>query len=109
MKIYISLPITGKDETMQRRVAKMWQRYFESDGHVVTNPFDIKDMLDEYHINHNMKKPTWEQYMHEDLIELITNDALFLCDGWQDSNGCIEEVEMALHFKIKFMFERLHV
>ena len=41
--IYISIPMTGKDEAQQRRRADYWTRHFEALGYEVINPFDIGD------------------------------------------------------------------
>lgn len=100
MKIYLSLPITGKDECKQRQIAKMWQRYYESKGHIVSNPFDIYDRLIKL-----IPNPSLRVIMTEDLTELMTNDAIFLCNGWENSKGCLEEVELAIQQKLKVMFE----
>ena len=43
--IYISIPMTGKDEAQQRRKADYWTRHFEALGYEVINPFDIGDQL----------------------------------------------------------------
>lgn len=101
MKIYISLPISGKDESKQRQIAKMWQRYFEAQGHIVSNPFDIYDRLIKL-----IPNPSLQVIMVEDLAELMTNDAIFLCNGWENSKGCLEEVELAIQQKLKFKFEK---
>lgn len=101
MHIYISLPITGKNESEQRRKAIMWQNYLESKGHIISNPFDIFDRL----INLN-PNPSYRAIMQDDLAELITCDAIFLCNGWEESKGCLEEVELAIQQKLKVMFEK---
>ena len=43
--IYISIPMTGKDEAQQRRKADYWTRHFEALGYEVINPFDLGDKL----------------------------------------------------------------
>ncbi|MDR2906551.1 MAG: DUF4406 domain-containing protein [Bacteroidales bacterium] len=105
MKIYISLPIIGKDEAGQRQKSKKWQKHFEDKGHEVINPFDLSDNLDETFIKLG-KKPLYKDYMIEDLVNLAFCTHLFLCDGWSESKGCITEVEIAYKHKIKFLFER---
>jgi hypothetical protein len=106
MKIYISLPITGKDEKTQRRTARMWKLYWDSKGHTVINPFDLADRLDSLHRIGGLKPPTYREYMEVDLAELQTCDAIFFVNGWSESKGCIEEAEKAIICSIKPIFER---
>lgn len=102
MKIYLSLPINtpGYDIAVQRRIAKMWQRYFEAQGHIVSNPFDIYDRLCQFHKDTHRKPPTRSEIMTEDITELITNDTIFFCNGWSNSKGCLEEAELATQYVI---------
>ena len=108
IKTYISLPIDteGYDINLQRRKARMWQRYFEAEGHVVSNPFDIYDRLVQFHKDNHKQPPTRREIMTEDLTELMTNDHIFICDGWENSSGCIEEAELAISQNIKIQFEK---
>ena len=104
MTIYISLPIAGRCESSQRLKAKMFQRYFENEGHFVVNPFDLAD-----HLNRCFEKigqkPTYEDYMEADLFNLDFCSHVFLCEGWHDSKGCIREVEKALEGDTEFLYE----
>ena len=102
MKIYISLPITGKDETKQRQKAKAWQVYFKDRGIETINPFDVYDELR----TKSPKEPTYEEIMNEDLKYLDTCSHVILISGWQDSKGCIKEVERSIEKNLTFLFER---
>jgi len=44
--------------------------------------------------------------MTADLKELIKNDVIFFCNGWSESEGCIEEAELAMVCDMKVMFEK---
>ena len=105
MTIYLSIPITGKCELSQRKKAKMFQRYFEALGNEVVNPFDIYDQLRKCHLMIPGKEPTYEEILREDLCNLEWCSHIFLCDGWTESKGCITEVEKALEYNIKVLFE----
>jgi len=108
MRIYISLPIEtpGFDISTQRRTARKWQLYFEAQGHVVSNPFEIYDRLCQFHRDTHRKPPTRSEIMAEDLTELATNDVIFFCNGWEKSKGCLEEAELSWQQGIKVMFEK---
>lgn len=107
-KIYLSLPIdtNGYDVSTQMRIARKWQRYFEAEGHTVVNPFDVYDKLCRFKKDAGLKPPTRSEIMKEDIAELLFCNVIFLCNGWQNSKGCIEEAETATQFvKITVKFE----
>ncbi len=107
MKIYISIPITGHSDRKQRRKARMWQRYFEAEGHTVSNPFDIGDRLEKWHVHDKKPAPTYRDYMRDDIAELICCDAIFFVKGWDKSKGCLEESEVATQIMdLKILFEK---
>ncbi len=108
MKIYISLPINteGYDINLQRKNAKKWQLHLESQGYSVSNPFEIYDRLCQFHKDTHRKQPTRLEIMTADLKELIKNDVIFFCNGWSESEGCIEEAELAMVCDMKVMFEK---
>ncbi len=106
MKIYISLPITGHDEMIQRRKARLWQSHFRNRGHEVINPFDVSDVLDNFHKDTRRKPPTYREYMDEDLKELAECTHIFFIEGWQNSKGCIEEAEFSIENNINVLFEK---
>jgi hypothetical protein len=93
-KIYLSLPITGKDMVAQRRLANLWQKYLESRGYGVINPFELYDALakDMYPV-----EPTYEEIMRVDLWWLRnSSDEIIFIDGWFDSSGCMRELELTI-------------
>lgn len=104
MIIYISLPITGRCEKTQRRKARMIQRLLEADGHGVINPFDLGDILDTV-----LGNPTYEQYMYYDIMAINQRaNAIFLCEDWSVSSGCMDEVDAAMKKGIVFLFESIY-
>jgi len=101
-KIYISLPITGRDEEVQRRLAGLWAKYFENRGYNVLNPFDVYDELIELW----GRAPTYREIMHVDLMLLSDKCSdILLVGDWHNSNGCMEEVDTATAKGIKIWYD----
>lgn len=96
MKIYISIPISGHDETEVRNHADLIKAALSRAGHTPVSPFDI----------FAGKNPTYVEYLCSDLQVLATCDAIYLADGWQFSRGCRIEANFAKEFDKEFMYER---
>lgn len=103
--IYISIPMIGHEEQTQRQHAAYWQRYWEQRGYEVVNPFILADMLKASYMNIAGREPTYAEYLHEDLINLEWCSDIFMCNGWTNSFGCMEECDKSIAHKIKFHFE----
>ena len=103
--IYISIPMTGKDEAQQRRKADYWTRHFEALGYEVINPFDIGDQLKKMFLYQTQKEPTYADYLSEDLLHLESCTDILLCEGWTESFGCMAEVDVAVKEGIQCHFE----
>lgn len=86
-KIYISLPITGRDENERRYYANsiitMLGRTMPE--YEVVNPLDNKL---EYNVH-------WSKHMTEDIKMLLECDAIYMCKDWQWSHGCKLEHDIA--------------
>lgn len=95
MKIYISLPITGR-ETEAREKADRVKTMLSKMGWDVINPFEI------YH----SPDASYGQMLGADIATLIEYcDAIFLCRGWNNSPGCRVEYFVAREFNKKIIFE----
>lgn len=94
MKIYISLPITGREEDA-REHADLIKSALSRNGHEVVNPFDI----------YCGKNPTYADYLCNDLRALADCDAIMMCDGWQYSRGCRIEHFFASEFGKDIWYE----
>ena len=97
--------MTGYDDIIQRTKADVWQRYWEERGYKVVNPYDLADMLKASYANIVKREPTDAEYLHEDLINLEWCSDIFMCNGWTNSFGCMEECDKSIAHKIKFHFE----
>ena len=85
-KIYISIPITGKDYKKQREHADEIACSLSRQGWRVINPFNI----------YAGKDPGYFDYICADLRALADCDAIYFCSGWEHSCGCGIEHDFAL-------------
>ena len=94
-RIYISIPISGHDlEEVKEKARKAKIRV--SHWCDVITPFDVCPEPD---------KP-YSYYMGKDIEALLECDAIFLCEGWQNSKGCMAEFEVARIYGKEIMFEK---
>jgi hypothetical protein len=98
-KIYISIPVTGLDESTQRRKALIVKAILRSRDHQVINPFDLVDALRDF----LEREPAYDECMEVCLaaIEEELPD-IFLVEGWSFSNGCMDEVDLGVKLNLKF-------
>ena len=100
--IYISLPITGYPEVAQREKAQeIKQRLLEMGYSVVINPFDVGDALKK----RLQREPTYEEYMNADSWHLLTCTAIYMCEGWSGSAGCLRERREAVANYLEVVYE----
>ena len=90
--IYISIPITGHEDTYEQRldeaveyVKKMYQ-----DVYIIT-PKEIAERLEDY----KPMKPTYKDYLLADMEAIAHCDAIFMCSGYFNSRGCFAELAFA--------------
>ena len=92
MKIYISLPITGHECTYEKRLddAVEYVKKMYPDDYIIT-PKEIAERLKDY----QPMKPTYKDYLLADMEAIAHCDAIFMCRGWNDSDGCFAEWSFA--------------
>jgi hypothetical protein len=95
MKVYISGPITGTTDYMER--FEEAQKYLESKGLTVINPALINSNLP--------KDTTWDEYMEISLILVKMSDAIYLLKGWEKSKGAELELRTAKRFGLEVIKE----
>lgn len=95
MTIYISLPITGQEQKAREK-ADLTKAMLSRAGHKVITPFEV----------YAGKNPVYKDYICCDLRALLDCDAIYLCEGWQFSQGCQLEAEAARIYKLQIMYER---
>ena len=94
-KIYISGPISGTNDYMER-FASMETRLQEL-GYVVINP--AKECA------HLPDSTTWKEYMSECLKMLLLCDAICMLKGWSNSKGAKIELDVASKCDLTVIYE----
>ena len=108
MKVYLSLPISGQPTKERMAYAEQIKHSlieaYRRDGGIfmakrlnIITPFDV---------NENEDKDSYARKMGNDIEALLECDAIFLCEGWQNSKGCMAEFEVARIYGKEIMFEK---
>lgn len=84
-KMYISLPITGRQLDEVREYAENMKQHWEKLRYDVITPFDVSPDPD---------KP-YSFHMGKCIEALLECDEVYFCLGWQRSKGCMAEFEIA--------------
>lgn len=91
MKIYISLPLAGHENTAYsryREAVKFLEKFYEYDKYIeVVGPINIDEFKENVGLEHN-RDHDWAWYMGKDVEELLRCDAILMCKGWKQSRGC---------------------
>lgn len=109
--IYISLPISGREDTYEERLKQAVDYCKENykDWDVIT-PKEISEKLDEAALQDAMlsgKDPNlkYEDYLLTDLHVIINSaDVVLMCEGWEESRGCQIEKFVAEKFGKKIHY-----
>lgn len=94
MKIYISVPITGRDiENVESDIIYA-KGVIEKKGHTPVSPFDVSEDPD----------ATYNEHIGNDIAALLNGDAVYFCDGWRQSKGCRLEYQAAFIYEKEMFF-----
>lgn len=93
-KIYISGPISGANETAERRFND-WEVILSNSKQEAVNPFKL---------NHDHDK-SWLNYMRVDIKALVDCHAIYMLEGWEASKGACIEFEIAKTLGMDLYFE----
>ena len=108
--IFISQPMTGKSEeeilaTRQKAIEKIHQR-FDADGveiNIIASYID--DATRKHFKEHVSDDINWDIFwLSQSLERLAMADMIWLCDGWEYSNGCNIELECATRYGVGIMY-----
>lgn len=102
--IYISLPITGQEDTYEQRlddaVEYVKAKYPEYER--IVTP---KELAEEWKIRQIGGVPLYRDYLVRDIIEIAFCDAILMCNGWSHSKGCRAEHKFAKAIDIKIIYQ----
>jgi hypothetical protein len=86
-KIYISLPISGRDAEERREYAEKIKAHINKTmpSFEVVNPLENK-------LDFNVH---WSRHMKVDIQMLLECNAIYMCEDWQWSHGCKLEHDIA--------------
>jgi hypothetical protein len=96
-KVYISGPIAGYDLHERWHTFEITQNTLEYAGATTFNP--MKNGL-------SVDAPR-NEHLKKDIAELVTCDFIYLLNGWEKSEGCRVELDVALACGIKVLIEDL--
>ena len=85
MKIYISLPISGRPMDEVRDESEKAKAAIEELGHVPVSPLDVSSDPD----------VPYSEHIGKDISALLECDAIVLLKGFDVSRGCLLEMEAA--------------
>lgn len=93
VKVFISIPISGREEEAQRQAKEIkdWLVEHFEDMEIIT-PFEIS--------NNDLSKP-YHWYMGKDIERLLQCDIVIQAEGWKKSKGCQCEAATADVYGIK--------
>lgn len=104
MKIYISLPISGKNVMTQTGIALSVAEQIRDLGHEPVNPFETPLAPPEW-----SERQEYAYYMGRDIEKLLLCDAVYFCEGWQESRGCRVESYIAETNDLKPYHDLRHI
>ncbi|WP_304184604.1 DUF4406 domain-containing protein [Phocaeicola plebeius] len=94
-KLYISIPISGKDITEVKLHLDIVKNGLVSKLYEPVTPFDVS----------SDSNASYAEHMGRDIQALLECDAVYFCRGWQDSKGCQAEYEVAKIYGKQIVFE----
>ena len=108
--IFISQPMTGKSEeeilaTRQKEIDEIHQ-LFDADGEQVNIIASYIDDATRKHFKEHVSDDiNWDIFwLSQSLERLAMADIIWLCDGWEYSNGCNIELECATRYGVGIMY-----
>lgn len=94
-KIYISGPITGTDDYMER--FKEAEERLKAEGYEVINPAKVNGMLPE--------STSYQEYMAMSFTMLPMAAGIYMMKGWQQSHGACAERNLAERLSMEIIEE----
>ena len=104
-RIYISIPISGHDLEEVKEKARDIREWVLWNEFGVERGFHRQDVITPFDVYSEPDKPN-SYYMGKYIEALLGCDAIYLCEGWQNSKGCMAEFEVARIYGKEVMFEK---
>lgn len=102
-RIYISIPITGKENDVFER-AEVAKACVTGLGYEPVCPLDLNgqtfDNIGQHGEIHHVA-----EYMGNDIRSVILADGIYMCRGWENSKGCQVEWLCAKLYGKKILYE----
>lgn len=105
-KIYISIPMDGRNPSIQKARAKDAKLFFKERNWDVVNPFTLGSLLEQEHFINGLNAPTYTNFLADDIEHLKECDAIYMCKEWHESKGCLAEFYFAKAIGLQIIFER---
>jgi len=95
MKIYLAIPYSGNEEE-SFRTANAFAGKLMRKGHIVFSPISHS-----HPISKTFKEMPWEFWKSQDeaFLEWCDELCVIMADGWEDSRGVTEEIEIIKEMK----------
>lgn len=94
-KMYLSLPISGRNLKDVRDYAKRLKQVWQERGYDIITPFEVSTALD----------MPYSYYMGRDVEAILNCDGIIMCSDWFGSRGCRLEYSVAEIYKKKIMMD----
>ena len=99
IKTYISLPITGHESTAMKRCMEAKERLEKIFKGADTQGYELEVVfpkgVDKIGTPEQDNTKPLGYWLGEDIKLLMESDAVYVCDGYIDSNGCQLEIQCA--------------
>ena len=104
-RIYISIPISGHDLEEVKAKARDISESLLCDVFGFKKGRNRPGVITPFDVCPEPDKP-YSYYMGKDIEALLECDAIYLCEGWQNSKGCMAEFEVARIYDKQILFEK---
>ncbi len=95
MRVFISLPMTGRSADKVRQDLEQIRAALAARGHTSSDGFETEDTAEP------VNWPVW--CLGASLKRLAGCDAAYFAEGWQRSNGCAMEHEVCERYNIPIL------
>lgn len=102
--IYISLPISGHEDTYEQRLdeaVEYVKTNYPEYERIITPKEVVKELEDLY----SPTNPEYKDYLTWDIGMIKICDAIFMCNCWENSKGCKAELAFAEAIGLTILYQ----